>query len=505
MTIITVDENGQQFVTPDELDEFEYYRDNIFVRTYNELLAINPIEIDAGFLGWVNVSGPTYWESNDEAKVYWNGVAWEALQAVNVQLNAIGNWPDNFPRPLYSKGVGTPTNRSFNFASSTNLFTSGYRDESILCADGEYEGTLARINWFAQVGDTLSEIWVADQGILEISAGGYSSEDPYPSLVSGTIIDIDSNGYLHLIQKSNGDYWTNVIGSWVKTTAPPNQSPYLKGGFDSNDIFHIFHESGNQLKHSYKPAASGSWSTEDIGTYNPAAYSNVFMDFYIDESDGLHIVTSDVGGFTYFYKADGGSWAENTPDTLGTLTGYSYLGICATDDRIDIVYGNGYDDTIRVVTYESGSWNTPVLIRTYSFLNDVDIHLDSSENFYIVSFELVGEEETRIWKDTGSGYSLEHTIIHDTDFTANQYSKSAMSLDDSLYILYPAVPNTPACSYYPYANLLYKVTDVVAPWELLNNIGGYIAGPFSRLPRNPVIIFATEIEFDEYYTKIYKI
>jgi len=47
MTIITVDENGQQFVTPDELDEFEYYRDNIFVRTYNELLAVNPLEIDA--------------------------------------------------------------------------------------------------------------------------------------------------------------------------------------------------------------------------------------------------------------------------------------------------------------------------------------------------------------------------------------------------------------------------------------------------------------------------
>jgi hypothetical protein len=38
MPIYTVDDSGQLFVTPEELDDFDYYRDNVFVRTFEEFM-----------------------------------------------------------------------------------------------------------------------------------------------------------------------------------------------------------------------------------------------------------------------------------------------------------------------------------------------------------------------------------------------------------------------------------------------------------------------------------
>jgi hypothetical protein len=50
MSIYTTDEDGQIFISPPELDNFEYYRDNIFVRTYEEFLTLNPYEYEEEYL-----------------------------------------------------------------------------------------------------------------------------------------------------------------------------------------------------------------------------------------------------------------------------------------------------------------------------------------------------------------------------------------------------------------------------------------------------------------------
>jgi hypothetical protein len=69
MSTYTVDENGQIIVTPEELDEFEYYRDNLLVRLYREMLTLNPIE----YIGWIlNIEGHSTMPSNPPFGYYSN-------------------------------------------------------------------------------------------------------------------------------------------------------------------------------------------------------------------------------------------------------------------------------------------------------------------------------------------------------------------------------------------------------------------------------------------------
>ena len=65
MPVIIVDPDGQTFVSPVELDNFDYYRDYLLVRTYKEFFGLNP-QILEETERWEDVSGPSRWTLTPE-------------------------------------------------------------------------------------------------------------------------------------------------------------------------------------------------------------------------------------------------------------------------------------------------------------------------------------------------------------------------------------------------------------------------------------------------------
>ena len=97
MTVYTVDEDGQIFVTPEELDDFDYYRDNVFVRTYEEFLNLNPHEViknweivanDQGFEG---ATLAAVIDDSGYAHILYGGYA-AGSQCMRYVTNKTGSW-----------------------------------------------------------------------------------------------------------------------------------------------------------------------------------------------------------------------------------------------------------------------------------------------------------------------------------------------------------------------------------------------------------------------------
>jgi hypothetical protein len=72
MAVIIVDEDGQSFYSPTELDAFTYFRDYILKRTFKEFFQLNP---GAAEEGWVDVLSQSWWEIDDDDSDYaqWDG------------------------------------------------------------------------------------------------------------------------------------------------------------------------------------------------------------------------------------------------------------------------------------------------------------------------------------------------------------------------------------------------------------------------------------------------
>jgi len=398
MTIITVDENGQQFVTPDELDEFEYYRDNIFVRTYNELLTVNPAEI----IDWTSYLSPDYWESDDEDQISWDGEKWVMNQIGYGQLNAIGSWMTDLRDP-FVKALGIPEDTYVLRSVSYDLIYSlTPTDGTNYCIQWFYNEDIAtiRFGYINSLPFSVSEIAI---GTLEI-LGESVIEPSLPNIPERMLpgaIDLDSNGKIHWITKISGetdDYFTNVTGSWVKT-----DMSFISAGnlmhliIDSNDDIQVIYKAGANFYHVYY---DGSWSSPSLISAG-GAYINYMWDMWIDENDTIHLAFTDSNALRYWYKTTGGSWVNDDPGV--SVSGYGVMSLCAKNSIIYIIYKYAGDAQIIIKDGSWGSENTFItnnVIKGALYIDNIDDLIFISQDFY----------NFYIYKETGSGWNLEYTI-----------------------------------------------------------------------------------------------
>ena len=399
MSIYTVDEDGQIFITPNELDDFEYYRDNIFVRTYEEFLSANPYEYETEPepFGWQDMTDNTFWESQNESIISWDaGGFWDIKTADEAVLLPLGTWVVDY-RPGFMRITNNDTVDVVMLKDTNNQFLSyetSYENGQILAIidDAEtnldfgsltlkdYQGNseVSKIE-FASYATVLGQL---EQNVVSdlTSLAGYYIQ-------TGDIYE-DSSGYLHITGNYSSAlyYFTNATGSWTNELVyASNFAGYVSRvcviGSTPNIIFSDYY-GGGDIKHAYK---DGTWTVDDIDSDTGMDLSPQYLDMWVDGNDTIHIAyyspTDDE--LRYAYKTTGGSWS--TPENLVTS-----LAAC---NKVSIVTSNGYvyiaymvaGSVLKLITNESASWVTTDIETGYNFFQyGMNLFVNSSGNIVCI-------------------------------------------------------------------------------------------------------------------------
>jgi hypothetical protein len=445
MSIYTVDEDGQIFISPPELDNFEYYRDNVFVRTYEEFLFFNPHEFN---ILWTDRTGPDYWESLDTDYIEWDGSAWEVKQDPPgfPILKAIGNWANSY-RPGWLKLEGDS-----EYIEGQNAELRGEVLSVSSYTIAEYvnvNGAIAPCN-FSQ-DDDIYEFKLTDYNgsfPLHINTIKFSESDdvfgiPVSATYTHTIgytfqyssgIDIDSNGALHIagyaFSYSGTYYGTNATGSWVYES--------LGGTYYEctlvliNDIPHILGKgSSNQLYHLYK---DGTWQADLIDSTGPANYMTQHCG--LDSSNTLWYFYGQ--GVPRLYKRNTSDvWTLDLPSGMPSTSITAYGLTVDSDNHVYIIF----ETTVTGTTYfyelrrhASNGWDTYpgtlIASRTSGYNYGGVYDHDGSGNFYFQHSE--ANYDMKIYRRlSGGSWSLIHTIDPGLEYHYDSESRSSQGMIDS--------------------------------------------------------------------------
>ena len=345
MTVYTVDEDGQIFVTPEELDDFDYYRDNVFVRTYEEFLNLNPHEViknweivadDQGFEGGTLAA---VIDDSGYAHILYRGYA-AGSQCMRYVTNKTGSWV-----------IETIENISSDISPSLGITIddSGY----------------IHVFYKKFIGSSNNHLIYATNATGSWVPTDVNSDVDTTQGTQGSII-IDGSGYIHIFTPATISavrvlrHTDNASGWRTEVIVNPDYSSFtvnakMKTGGDFVVVYNESYQSGiGNFGLRVAVGTWGSWSDEStgFGTYGRS-------EVQLDDSDYIHIFSLKNAGPTNRLLMEvtnvTSSWVETQRYDMTDLE-YPQMGACWKDT-------SGYyhiycykSKTNWYITNKSGGW-----------------------------------------------------------------------------------------------------------------------------------------------------
>ena len=246
-------------------------------------------------------------------------------------------------------------------------------------------------------------------------------------------MDVDSNGYLHVIYTDslkNLRYATNSGGSWANSTLVTGMvGRWPTMTLDLNNKVHIsyFDTSANSIV--YMTNAGGSWTSSTIAAGNLGIYPCIT----VDNNSRAYITYADLdSGYLKYATNASGSWLNHTLDiSNGGL--YNYAPITMdSNGKLHVVYWDATKNSVKYLTDSSGSWVISTLDAGNIGLWPC-IAVDSTNYVHITYTNCTSK---KIMYVNNIGGSWQYQAIDSGPYWAESWAPIAIDSNDKIHIIY---------------------------------------------------------------------
>jgi len=326
MTTYIVDENGQIYISPPFLDEFEYFRDTTMVRTFKEFLTFNPVAGE----DWEDITGPQHWigEYYSFPSAIWTGDKWVSYsypEAGAVTISHIGSF---YPYALKVDGTLDSNELiALKITFNGNDSSIKVKPETLIpflyeVEDYEEENSLERLE--------VTSTFVTFNEIFKI----YTKKTPLPepvnwsfkyqvrtALISGYSIQISTflleDDTIHFMYRTASYDCYYIHYNFNGFSSPVFLASSNYQGFNlmkhGNIIVGISYQyiGSNNYTYRIRYGSGSSWNYQEL-TSQPVPIGDILLN-YVDQSGTLHFFFDNSNGPIYHYmRTSGGGWSYET-------------------------------------------------------------------------------------------------------------------------------------------------------------------------------------------------
>lgn len=448
-------QDGQFIVSPTELDDFPYYRDQVLVKSFEDIQLLNPLSD----FDWQDITGPDWWdlERSPTTCFAWTGAYWVPYTGYSSGMIYL------FPKLWKAKSYVNAYRFTFSTSQEVRVTFQG-EDEQITGVS--YYKNLSYIHIPCRVNfDKLDYITVAFQSTVDLNLRLLKIEALFTDVPtvkldlkkSYPVINYISAGSFN-VQKINEvvtcpGIWREIVDStyfagmiifevdtWVMYKISPlfpDQSFYgyiMYSAYSVNPATFYLYQNGAgtewYLYHIIRQ--SGSWAFELIstqsGTDELSIYGSIMCpsgEFVALNTDG----TWGVNNINLYRRSTSGSWTKEQIFHGGStynLGGTKDLCVDSNNKIHLLFYAN--DDYIYYLTNVTGTW--------------VYEEISATTNYYTALLILIEDIPYHIYTTTTgfwyrkkiSGSWTSPTLFYNHFFTA--ISRCYLSQDSSKLFMY---------------------------------------------------------------------
>jgi len=268
-------------------------------------------------------------------------------------------------------------------------------------------------------------------------------------------LDLDSNGYPHIVYVDNEYPYMIVYAKWTGSSWNNEQIDVGSDAdivSDSNNLPHISYCKDNQLWYA-KKQAGGNWITETVDA--SSSITGLYSSIDLDSSGSPHICYCDyTNGDVRYAKKSGTSWSTEIVQESANVNRWRYTSLVLDSTNVPHVsYEDAFNSNLCYAKKVGASWSNQIVDSSHCGGYETSIDVDSY-NYPHISYYDSTSQDLRYIKWTGSSWIT--PIIIDSVGDVGKWS--SLKLDST---------NHPHISYLDYTNgnLKYSTYDG-SSWQI---------------------------------------